>query len=45
MIARVARETFGVENVVARIYDPKRAQTDERLGITTVASVAGRPPG
>ncbi len=40
MIARVARETFGVENVVARIYDPKRAQIYERLGITTVASVA-----
>ena len=40
MIARVARETFGVDNVVARIYDPKRAQIYERLGITTVASVA-----
>ena len=23
--ARVARETFGVETVVARIYDPRRA--------------------
>ncbi len=40
MIARVARETFGVENVIARIYDPRRAQVYERLGITTVASVA-----
>lgn len=40
LAARVARETFGVENVVARIYDPKRAQIYERLGITTVASVA-----
>lgn len=40
MIARVARETFGIENVVARIYDPKRALIYERLGITTVASVA-----
>ncbi len=37
--ARVAREQFGVENVVARIYDPKRAQVYERLGIPTVATV------
>ncbi len=38
--ARVARETFGVENVVARIYDPRRAEVYQRLGIPTVASVA-----
>ncbi|MBV7411948.1 TrkA family potassium uptake protein [Dermabacteraceae bacterium TAE3-ERU27] len=37
--ARVARETFGVKHVVARIYDPRRAQVYERLGIATVASV------
>ena len=37
--ARVARETFGVHNVVARIYDPKRAEVYERLGIPTVATV------
>ena len=37
--ARVAREQFGVGNVVARIYDPKRAQVYERLGIPTVATV------
>jgi len=37
--ARVARETFGVENVVARIYDPKRAEVYTRLGIPTVATV------
>jgi trk system potassium uptake protein TrkA len=37
--ARVARETFGVQNVVARIYDPKRAAVYERLGIPTVATV------
>jgi trk system potassium uptake protein TrkA len=37
--ARVARETFGVENVVARIYDPKRAAVYARLGIPTVATV------
>jgi trk system potassium uptake protein TrkA len=37
--ARVARETFGVERVVARIYDAKRAEVYERLGIPTVATV------
>jgi trk system potassium uptake protein TrkA len=37
--ARVARETFGVENVVARIYDPRRAEVYQRLGIPTVATV------
>jgi trk system potassium uptake protein len=39
LAARVARETFGVENVVARIYDPKRAEVYQRLGIATVATV------
>lgn len=39
LIARVARETFGVKRVVARIYDPRRASIYERLGIATVASV------
>jgi trk system potassium uptake protein TrkA len=37
--ARVARETFNVQRVVARIYDPKRAEVYERLGIPTVATV------
>jgi trk system potassium uptake protein len=37
--ARVSRETFGVAKVVARIYDPKRAEVYERLGIPTVATV------
>ena len=37
--ARVARETFGVERVVARIYDPRRADVYERLGIPTVRTV------
>lgn len=37
--ARVARETFGVQRVVARIYDAGRAQVYERLGIPTVATV------
>ncbi len=37
--ARVARETFGVDNVVARIYDPRRAEVYQKLGIPTVATV------
>jgi trk system potassium uptake protein len=37
--ARVARETFGIQKVVARIYDPGRAEVYQRLGITTVATV------
>lgn len=40
LAARVARENFNVEKVVARIYDPKRAEIYERLGIPTVATVA-----
>jgi len=37
--ARVVREAFGVERVVARIYDPRRAEVYQRLGIPTVATV------
>jgi len=37
--ARVAREVFGVSNVVARIYDSGRAEIYQRLGIPTVATV------
>jgi trk system potassium uptake protein TrkA len=37
--ARVAREKFGIQSVVARIYDPGRAEVYQRLGITTVATV------
>ncbi|MDP9019399.1 MAG: TrkA family potassium uptake protein [Actinomycetota bacterium] len=40
VVARIARETFGVERVVARIYDPGRAAIYQRLGIPTVATVA-----
>jgi trk system potassium uptake protein TrkA len=39
LAARVARETFGVSKVVARIYDPGRAEVYQRLGIPTVATV------
>ena len=37
--ARVVRESFGVSRVVARIYDPRRAEVYQRLGIPTVATV------
>lgn len=37
--ARVARETFHVDHVVARIYDADRARLYQRLGIPTVASI------
>ena len=39
LTARIARETFGVNRVVARIYDPRRAEIYQRLGIPTVATV------
>src|ERR1022692_2068121 len=37
--ARVARESFSVQRVAARIYDPRRAEVYQRLGIPTVATV------
>jgi trk system potassium uptake protein TrkA len=40
LTARIARETFEVEHVVARIYDPRRAAIYQRLGIATVATVS-----
>ncbi|GAB2751283.1 potassium channel family protein [Sinomonas soli] len=39
LATRVARETFHVQHVVARIYDPGRAEIYQRLGIPTVAAV------
>ncbi|MBD3688826.1 TrkA family potassium uptake protein [Nanchangia anserum] len=36
--ARVARETFGVRHVVARILDPRRAEVYERLGVRTIGA-------
>ena len=39
LAARVVRETYGVQNVVARIADPARAEVYRRLGIPTVAPV------
>lgn len=40
LVAWVARERFGVTKVVARIYDQRRAAIYERLGISTIATVA-----
>ena len=39
IVARIARETYQVKNVVARIYDPGRALVYRRLGIPTIATV------
>lgn len=39
LAARVVREIYHVDNVVARIYDQGRAAVYERLGIPTVATV------
>lgn len=39
LAARIARETFAVKNVVARIYDPLRADAYQRLGIPTTSPV------
>jgi trk system potassium uptake protein TrkA len=40
LTARIARETYRIPNVAARIYDPRRAVVYQRLGISTVATVA-----
>jgi trk system potassium uptake protein TrkA len=39
LAARIARENYQIPNVVARIYDPRRAIIYQRLGIPTVATV------
>ena len=39
LAARVVRETYGLNNVVARIYDQGRAEVYERLGVPSVATV------
>jgi trk system potassium uptake protein len=40
LTARIARETYEIPRVVARIYDPRRAEIYQRLGIPTVATVS-----
>ena len=39
LTVRIARETYQIPRVVARIYDPRRAEIYQRLGIPTVATV------
>jgi trk system potassium uptake protein TrkA len=36
--ARIARNLFHVPRVVARLYDPRRAEIYQRLGLTTISS-------
>jgi trk system potassium uptake protein TrkA len=36
--ARIARNIFRVPRVVARLYDPRRAEIYQRLGLTTISS-------
>ncbi len=36
--ARIARHIFHVPRVVARLYDPRRAEIYQRLGLTTISS-------
>jgi trk system potassium uptake protein TrkA len=38
LCARIARDTYDIANVVARIYDPQRADIYMKLGIPTVAT-------
>ncbi|MDE3065327.1 MAG: TrkA family potassium uptake protein [Acidobacteriota bacterium] len=38
LCARIARDTYRIKNVVARIYDPQRADIYMKLGIPTVAT-------
>jgi trk system potassium uptake protein TrkA len=39
LTVRIARENYRIARVVARIYDPRRAEIYQRLGIPTVATV------
>jgi trk system potassium uptake protein TrkA len=38
LCARIARDNYRIKNVVARIYDPQRAEIYMKLGIPTVAT-------
>ena len=40
LAARIGRENYGIERVVARIKDPRRAEIYQRLGISTVAMIS-----
>jgi trk system potassium uptake protein len=36
MAAQIAQRIFNVENVLLRVYDPARAETYQRLGLTVI---------
>lgn len=38
LCARIARDNYNIKNVVARIYDPARAEIYMKLGIPTIAT-------
>jgi len=38
--ARIAREVFKVPRVVARVYDPRKAEIYQRLGLQTISTTA-----
>lgn len=38
--ARIAKEHYSVKDVIARIYDPRRAEIYQRLGIRTFSTVS-----
>jgi trk system potassium uptake protein len=38
--ARIARSIYGVPRVVARLYDPRRAEIYQRLGLVTISSTS-----
>jgi trk system potassium uptake protein len=40
VVAKVARDIYRVPMVVARIYDPRRAEIYRRLGVPTISSVS-----
>jgi trk system potassium uptake protein TrkA len=40
IVARVARNIFHVPKVIARLYDPRRAEIYQRLGLQSVSSTA-----
>ena len=37
MASQIAKEIFNVKNVVCRIYDPRRQQTYEQLGLESIS--------
>jgi trk system potassium uptake protein TrkA len=40
VVARIAKEVFGVPRIVARVYDPQKAEIYRRLGLQIISPVA-----